>query len=70
MTIETTTDEYVIRLPLSSAMKDIQDIIDYLRYKELTSGFRAEQSEVDELAKEINKNWWNRYKNKFPELRK
>ena len=67
MIIETTASEYVIRVPFSSKIRNIQNIIDYLRYSELTSGYNTEQSEVDELAKEINKNWWNRNKNKFQE---
>jgi hypothetical protein len=66
MIIETTKDEYIIRFPISSSMKDMQDVIDYFRYKELTSGFHTEQSEVDEIAREINKNRWNGNKNKFP----
>ena len=53
--IEKTADEYVIRLPISSNVGDIQDIIDFLRYKELTSGYSTEQSEVDALAREKNK---------------
>ena len=62
MVIEKTSEELLVRLPISSDMKYIQDIIDYLRYKELTSGYQTEQSEVDALAREINNNWWNRNK--------
>ena len=67
MVIEKTSNEFVIRFPISSEINDIQDFLDYLRYKELTSGYHTEQSEVDTLAKEINQNWWNKNKHKFPE---
>ena len=65
MIIEKRSGELLVRLPISSEMRGIQDIIDYLRYKELTSGYQTEQSEVDALAKEINRDWWNRNKDKF-----
>jgi hypothetical protein len=32
----------------------MQDLIDYLRYKELTSAYGVNQQEVDTLAREIN----------------
>ncbi len=67
MIIEKTIDEFVIRFPISKDMKNIQDFIDYLRYKELTANYAAEQSEVDELAREINKKWWESNKSKFNE---
>ena len=65
MIIERTGGEFVIRFPISSEMKDVQDIVDYLRYKELTAGYRTEQAEVDDLAKEINLNWWRSNQHKF-----
>ena len=65
MIIEKTSKEFIIRLPISSEMRYIQDIIDYLYYKELTSDYQTEQSEVDVLSRQINKNWWTENKNKF-----
>ena len=65
MIIEKTSKEFIIRVPISSEMRYIQDIIDYLYYKELTSDYQTEQSEVDVLSRQINKNWWTENKNKF-----
>ena len=65
MVIEKTPQEFIIRVPISSEMRYMQDIIDYLYYKELTSDYRIEQSEVDAISKQINTNWWNENKNKF-----
>jgi hypothetical protein len=65
MVIERTPSEFIIRFPISAAIEKMQDFIDYLRYKELTAGYSIEQSEVDKLAREINKNWWENNKDKF-----
>lgn len=58
MLVERTNGEVIIRLPASVNTEDLQDFLNYARYKELTSGFRIEQEEVDKLANEISSNWW------------
>jgi hypothetical protein len=65
MIIERTASEFVIRLPFSANVERMQDMIDYLRYKELTANYSVSQSEVDKLAREINSNWWNKSKQRF-----
>ena len=65
MVIEQTSQELIIRFPLTSEMTNMQDFIDYLRYRELTAQCKVEQSEVDLLAREINKGWWAKNKEKF-----
>jgi len=62
MVIERTLTEFIIRLPITAQVEQMQDLIDYLRYNELTAASTATQSEVDSLAREINKNWWNNNK--------
>jgi hypothetical protein len=37
-------------------------MIDYLKYKELTSQSKAKQSDADKLAKEANKSIWDEIK--------
>ena len=56
MQIERTENEIIIRLPASIDTEDLQDFLNYMRYKELTSGFTVPQEEVYQLAAEINKN--------------
>ena len=58
MIIERTTGEFIVRIPITTQVEQIQDLIDYLRYKELTSTYEVSQSEVDMLARDINKSWW------------
>jgi len=63
MIIERNNKEVIIRLPASINTDDLQDFIDYTRYKELTSKSKATQKDADDLADKINKDWWteNRY---------
>jgi adenosine deaminase len=61
MIIERTADEFVIRVPFTANMERMQDMIDYLRYKELTATYSVSQPEVDNLAREINRNWWKQH---------
>lgn len=57
MVIERTKEEVIIRLPASVDTDDLQDFLNYARYKELTSKFDTLQEEVNKLANEINVNW-------------
>ena len=43
----------------------IQRLIDYAKYLEATSRSQVSQSDVDNLADEINTNWWNKNKHRF-----
>jgi predicted trehalose synthase len=43
----------------------IQRLIDYAKYLEATSRSQASQSDIDNLADEINTNWWNKNKHRF-----
>jgi len=65
MTIERTASEFVIRFPVTANIERMQDMIDYLRYKELTANHSVAQSEVDALAQSINRNWWQQNRSKF-----
>jgi hypothetical protein len=62
MTIEKTENEILIRLPDTFDVDDIQRMLDYLRYKDLTKDSQATQEEVDELSSEVNSEWWGKNK--------
>jgi len=55
--IERTTNEFVIRFPFTADRERMQDVIDYLRYRELTADYSVAQSKVDALAQAINRKW-------------
>ena len=69
MIIERTANELVIRFPFTTDTERMQDIIDYLRYKELTANYSVAQSEVDNLAQAINRKWWEQNQSKFDNVR-
>ena len=59
MIIEKKNKEFIIRIPETVDTEEIQDFVDYVRYKELTSkAKKTDQSVVDQLTKEINTKWW------------
>lgn len=67
MLIERTDNEIIIRLPSSVDTNGIQRLLDFLRYKEVTSKSKAKQDDVDKLAREVNKEWWGKNKKRFIE---
>jgi hypothetical protein len=62
MILERTKNEILIRLPSSVDLSDLQDMLDYLKYKELASSSKAKQSAADELAESANKSIWEKIK--------
>ena len=65
MVIERTKNEVIIRLPSSIDTDELQNLINYLTYKEATDKSQAKQAGVDKLAKDIKKGWWNKNKGRF-----
>jgi len=65
MVIERTKKELIIRLPVSVDIEDLQDFLDYARYKELTTKFKTTQNKVDKLTDQINKDWWLKNRKKL-----
>ena len=65
MIIERTDKEILIRIPNTVDIEGAQRIIDYIRYQEVTANSKAKQEEVDKLANEINRDWWDRNKGSF-----
>ena len=65
MLVERTTKEVIIRLPASVDTEDLQDLLNYARYKELTANFKTDQKEVDKIANDINAKWWTKNRSKL-----
>ena len=71
MIIERTADAIIVRLPTNINIEEIQRFLNYLRYKEIVAKSKATQEDVDQLAHEVNKNWWKNNKHRFlPEEQK
>jgi hypothetical protein len=65
MVVERTENEVIVRLSPTVKVEDLQDFLDYARYKELTANIQVEQGEIDKMAAEINKNWWTENRDKL-----
>lgn len=65
VTIENNSKEIVIKLPIDASLEDIQQILKYFTYIDLVSKSKAEQDQIDELAKEVKKGWWEKNKDRF-----
>ena len=60
MKVERTENEVIIRLPASVDIEDLQDFLNYARYKELTADFSVDQNEVDKISDQVNSKWWKK----------
>jgi hypothetical protein len=65
MLVERTSKEVIIRLSASVDTEELQDLLNYARYKELTAKFKIDQAEVDKLAKQVKTGWWKKNRNKL-----
>ncbi|NGZ90197.1 hypothetical protein [Psychroflexus maritimus] len=58
--VEKENNEILVRFTASMNASRIQSILDYLRYKELTSKSKAKEKYVDELVKESKSDRWEK----------
>lgn len=65
MIIERTENEVIIRLPANINIEGLQQMVDYLTYKEATSKSVATQEEIDDLVKEVKGSWWQKNKKRL-----
>jgi hypothetical protein len=60
MIVERTNEEILVRLPSNVDLSELQDMLDYLKYRELTIESKATQEDADKLAKEANSSIWEK----------
>lgn len=66
MIIERENENVIIKVnPALVGMDVIQKTIDHLRILESNAQNQGTQQQADELASEINKNWWAENKHRF-----
>ncbi len=65
MRVERTNNEILIRIPSGNDSEKLQEILDLIRYAELTSKSTVSQNEVDTFASKVNKSWWRKNKGRF-----
>ncbi len=62
MKVERTNTEILVRLPSDVDLSELQDMLDYLKYIELTANSKAKQEDADKLAKKVNSTIWDKVK--------
>jgi hypothetical protein len=65
MIIERTKKEVIFRMPATLSVDDLQDMADWLEFKELVKGSKAVQQNVDDLVRKIKKGRWAKTKLKL-----
>ncbi|MEQ9426799.1 MAG: hypothetical protein RJQ09_20415 [Cyclobacteriaceae bacterium] len=65
MTIEKTDNEILIRLPSTTNIAEIERLVKYLEFREITSRSKATQDEIDQLARESKASWWEQNRQRF-----
>ncbi|MGB0789011.1 MAG: hypothetical protein ACPGQR_05705 [Marinirhabdus sp.] len=58
MRIERINNEILIRVPASTDLTGLQQIWDYIRFREIASKSKATQKQIDDLANGPKNNWW------------
>lgn len=65
MQIENTNNEIKITISSSVDKFGLQRLINYAKYLEATSKSTAKQSDINQLADEVNNEWWKKNKSRF-----
>jgi hypothetical protein len=65
MVLERTGNEVIIRLPGNINWEDLELMIKFIKYRERVAKSKATQEDIDRLASEANKQWWEENKHRF-----
>mgnify|MGYP006904090926 CR=1 FL=1 len=64
MILERTENEILIRMPLNIDVSDLQNLLDYLKYKELIANSKAQQVDADSIAQLAKISMMKKFKDK------
>ncbi len=65
MSIERINNEFLIKIPASIDMGILQQFLDYVQVKTISSQSSASDEEILKISEDINKNWWIKNKQHF-----
>lgn len=65
MVIERINNEIVIKIPSDVDITGLQRLIDFIKFKEITSKSKVDEDILNNLARESNSDWWKKNKNRF-----
>jgi len=63
--VERLENEILVRIPTDQDSDKLQEMLDLIRYAELTSRSTTTQDEVDEFASKVNKSWWSKNRSRL-----
>lgn len=61
MKVERKKGEILVRLPSYVDLTELQNMLDFLEYKEATAKSKATPSDVENLAESANKSIWKKF---------
>lgn len=65
LTIDSNSGEITIKLPVDCSVEDLQQILKYFTYIDIVNESKADQEEINKLAKEVKEGWWEKNKDRF-----
>lgn len=65
MRIERTDKEILICLNSNLDITELQRFLDYIRFREITAKSKATDEEIERLAEESKKSWWDSNRDHF-----
>ena len=65
MVIERQDQNIIIKTDTGINMTAVQKLIDYVNVLEINAQNKGAEQQAEELANEVNSNWWRDNKNKF-----
>lgn len=65
MQVERLNNEILIRVPANTDLLGLQRILDYVRFREITSKSKATEEEIENIARESKSGWWKENKSNF-----
>lgn len=65
MIIERTSTEVIFRLPASTKLEDLQDVVNVFAFREIAKKSKATQTGVDDLVKKIKTGRWAKTRQKL-----
>lgn len=65
MQIERLNNEILIRLSADTDTIGLQRLLDFLKFKEITSTSKVSEEQIGKLAKSSKGDWWKKNKSRF-----
>lgn len=65
MEIERRDNEIVIRVDGGTDLTGIQRLLDFIKFRGITSKSKATQQQIDDLAKQSKSSWWEENKSQY-----